>query len=288
MPLKAEEEVSTRAEISDTSQGSVELKLAASTSSKQPIERRIMASVGTMEPFDISHSEGWSTYFARFELFLLANDVQADRQKAIFLTLAGAPLYDLLSSLASPKQVSELNITEIKTMLTNHFSPRPSEIASFFKFHKRDQLPNESFSEYVAALRKLAVDCNFGNVLDRMLRDRLVCGLRDEALQRNLLAEPNLKLQIVIERATSSEASLRNVMVIRQPEQVHQLNKRDQQQDRQYRKTKKQTSSGSNSCNGCGGNHPRSQCPHKETICSACGIKGHLQRVCRISNQNTA
>ena len=34
-------------------------------------------------------------------------------------------------------------------------------------------------------------------------------------------------------------------------------------------------------CHGCGENHQRTSCPHKDKICSACGKKGHLQRVCK-------
>ncbi|XP_017472395.1 PREDICTED: uncharacterized protein LOC108363521 [Rhagoletis zephyria] len=246
MPIKLEKEAALERDLTKED--------SASSSRRIPIEpsNSAMTSVGTLEPFDISHPENWSTYYARFELFLQANDIRtAERQRAIFLTLAGAPLYDLLSSLASPK--------------------------------KRDQMPNETFAEYIAALRKLAVDCNFGGALDRMLRDRLVCGLRDESLQRNLLAESDLQLQKVIERATTAEAASKNVQVIRQPEQVNQVGKRNQPKFNEKFKSSNNTAS-AKPCNGCGGAHARSQCSHRETICSACGVKGHLQRVCRSVN----
>ncbi|XP_053967882.1 uncharacterized protein LOC128869366 [Anastrepha ludens] len=116
----------------------------------QEVKRVNMAGVGNLEPFDLNHPNKWATYMARFDLFLLANDVQEEgRQNAAFLTLAGAPLYDLLASLASPKQVSNLNLPNIKTILTNHFSPRPSEITAYYHFHKRDQYPDESVSNYI-------------------------------------------------------------------------------------------------------------------------------------------
>ena len=111
------------------------------------IEKVSMAGVGNLEPFDLNQPHKWTTYIERFELFLLANDVkEANRQKAAFLTLAGAPLYELLASLASPKKVSDITLDEIKTILKAHFSPRPSEISAFYHFFKRDQLPDESIS----------------------------------------------------------------------------------------------------------------------------------------------
>ncbi|XP_017473967.1 PREDICTED: uncharacterized protein K02A2.6-like [Rhagoletis zephyria] len=249
-----------------------------------------MASVGNLEPFDIAQPERWLSYYARFELYLMANDVQeGERQKAIFLTLAGPSLFDLLTSLVAPKPVGELKLKEIKSTLTNHFSPKPSEIAAFYKFHKRDQQPNENFADYVAALRKLAVDCSFGTALDRMLRDRLVCGLRDEALPCSLLAESDLQLQKVIDRATTAEAATKNALEIRQPDHVQQIirrNGKNYNQQSSHKPSTYRSSAAMKPCQGCGRKHARVKCPYLETVCSSCGIKGHLQCVCRSTSSS--
>lgn len=49
--------------------------------------------------------------------------------------------------------------------------------------------------EYVAELRCLAQDCNYGATLDPMLRDRLVCSIDDDQIQRSLLSETNLTFE---------------------------------------------------------------------------------------------
>ena len=41
-------------------------------------------------------------------------------------------------------------------------------------------------------LRRLSVTCDFENNLDSSLRDRLVCGIKDDGIQRRLLAEKTL------------------------------------------------------------------------------------------------
>ena len=46
--------------------------------------------------------------------------------------------------------------------------------------------------EYVAELRRLATHCEFGAYLDEALRDRFVCGLKDEGTQKALLMETEL------------------------------------------------------------------------------------------------
>ena len=55
--------------------------------------------------------------------------------------------------------------------------------------------PNDSIGEYVAHLLEREQDCRYGTTLTHMLRDRLVCGINDETLQRRLLAEINLTFE---------------------------------------------------------------------------------------------
>ncbi|TRY65067.1 hypothetical protein DNTS_026088, partial [Danionella cerebrum] len=79
--------------------------------------------------------------------------------------------------------------------------------------------PNQSVSNYIAELRGLSVHCSFGDQLDAMLRDRIVCGVLDEALQRRLLAEPTLTFKEAEDRALAAETALLNARLIRKQQQ---------------------------------------------------------------------
>ena len=70
-------------------------------------------------------------------------------------------------------------------------------------------------SSYVAELRALAEFCNFGDTLELMLRDRLVCGVNKEATQRLLLAESELTFAKALDIATSQETAAKNVLTLR-------------------------------------------------------------------------
>jgi len=49
-----------------------------------------MASVGSLEPFDVEQPQKWTTYMEHFKPYVLANGVTDEaREKAAFLTLAG-------------------------------------------------------------------------------------------------------------------------------------------------------------------------------------------------------
>ena len=70
--------------------------------------------------------------------------------------------------------------------------------------------------QYVAELRKVSEYCEFGTTLDSMLRDRLVCGVRDVRLQRRLLigrllAESNLTFSKALDLAVAAELVEKNV-----------------------------------------------------------------------------
>nr|CAD7587536.1 unnamed protein product [Timema genevievae] len=80
---------------------------------------------------------------------------------------------------------------------------------------KRDQRPGESIVEYVAVLKEMANRCNFGTFTNRMLRDRLVQGVADETVQREMLSKNEMKLDEAISMAVSSEAAAQHQRVMR-------------------------------------------------------------------------
>ena len=112
----------------------------------------------------------------------MANGVKEEEQKrAIFLSVMGPRSYKLLSSLVAPKKPGEKKYAELVSVMTQHHSPAPSEIVQRYRFHSRFRQQGETVATFVAELRSLAKTCNFGEVLDDMLRDRLVCGINGAA-----------------------------------------------------------------------------------------------------------
>ena len=78
-----------------------------------------------------------------------------------------------------------------------------------FNFNTRLRKPSESIANYIAALRELAMNCNYGSqeLLEEMLRDRLVCGVNHPGIQRKLLSEGDLSYKDALALAQSIEAA---------------------------------------------------------------------------------
>ena len=174
-----------------------------------------MATIGRIKEF-CEEKEDWDQYAERLDHFFAANRITgADKKHLVFLTVIGAKAYKQLRSVIVPAKPGEIGYNDLTAAMKKHLTPPPSEIVQRFKFNSRFRRAGESVSSYVAELRALAEYCNFGESLETMLHDRLVCGINDETTQRLLLAEPDLSYKKALEIATSQELAFKNVQTLR-------------------------------------------------------------------------
>ena len=164
--------------------------------------------------YDHSQEE-WIQYVERLEQFFQANDVvgedKAVKRRATFLSIVGRSSYNLLGSLPSPAKPTDKTFEQLVEVLTNYYSPKPTEVMQRFHFNSRARREGEFIANYVAELRSLAEHCNYGEVLSEMLRDRLVWGVRDTAILKKLLGKADLTLEKAIQLAQSLERAEQNV-----------------------------------------------------------------------------
>jgi len=144
-----------------------------------------------------------------------------EKKRAVLLTLIGPATYKLLSNLIAPQKPGEVEYSSLVKTLADHFSPTPSEIVQRFKFNSRSRRQGESVATFVAELRAIAAWCNFGETLEAMLRDRIVCGINDSTIQKRLLAESKLTYQQALDLARGLETAAKNVKELRTPSVVH-------------------------------------------------------------------
>ena len=116
-----------------------------------------------------------------------------------------------MKSLVAPAKPGEKEYNQLVQVLTQHFDPAPSKIVRRYRFNTRVRRKGESVAAYVSELRGLAQFCNYGDSLETMLRDRLVCGINDESIQRRLLAETALTFKKALELAQGMETAAKNV-----------------------------------------------------------------------------
>lgn len=64
------------------------------------------------------------------------------------------------------KKPKETSFEDIEQKLKNHYGPVPLKIIERFHFGMRHQLTGESISDYIVALKKLSIPCNYEEFLD--------------------------------------------------------------------------------------------------------------------------
>ena len=176
-----------------------------------------MASVtlGRIEEFD--SREEWPQYVAeRLEHFFAANSIAEDEKKSlVFLTMIGAATYKVLRDLVSPAKPGTKPLEELLQKLEQYYSPRPSEIVQRFGFHTCFRKPDEAIASFIARLHSLSEHCTFGDSLEDMICDRLVCGISEETIQKHLFAESKLTYKKAVELALGLETADKNVKLLR-------------------------------------------------------------------------
>ena len=166
-----------------------------------------------------------------------------------------------------------------------------AEIISDFRFWNRDkdQQEGESFDGFLERLRKAAQDCRFGELADRLIRSRIVIGVRDPALQRRILSESQeLDLDKVIDRCRSFELGTKSADLIRSGgsggagSSVAAIGTSESGS----RRTKMPLREPKQGCRACGLVHSGAACPAMGRRCSSCGGHNHYARMCSAPNRS--
>ena len=76
-----------------------------------------------------------------------------------------------------------------------------------YLFNKRDQETGENIDTYANALRNLAKKCEYQALHDELIRDRIVCGIRENNIRKTLLQMPNLTLSKCIDTVRAAEVT---------------------------------------------------------------------------------
>lgn len=117
----------------------------------------------------------WKAYLIRAEACFEANAItDSKRRRALLVAALSTQTVQVLAGLIAPRMPNSLTYAEAAAALNDYYDPKRHEIAESYKFFTRCQQEGESVHAFLAEIRRIADNCNFGSALDRMLRDRIV------------------------------------------------------------------------------------------------------------------
>ena len=149
------------------------------------------------QPLNFQSPDEWPRWYHRFNQFHLASGLSEEgkaRQVCTLLYCMGETAENILSS------------TDITYDEKKDYNAVIKKFDAFFKvcknviferaqFNSRSQKEGETTEQFITSLYQLIEDCDYDNLKDQMIRDRIVVGIRDKALSQRLRMDSELTLE---------------------------------------------------------------------------------------------
>ena len=148
------------------------------------------------EQFNIDQPENWALWIRRFERYRRASKLSNEPEKSqvnMLMYLLGDKADSISSSFRLNEEQSN-SYDRVKQRFQDFFYVRPNVIYERAKFNLRKQEVGESVDDFLTSLHTLVETCNYGNLRDEMIRDRIVVGILDESLAERLQLDAALTL----------------------------------------------------------------------------------------------
>ena len=240
----------------------------------------------------------WKTFQQSWEYYVIATELTGKDnvvQAAALCSIMGQDCIKVMNSLTTLSADDKKKPEEILKRLGEHFIPKRHVLFERTKFQACTQTEHESVDQYVVRLRQLAETCEYDDLTDGLIRDRLCSGTRDHKTADRLINErPVPDLARCVESLRSSEMSRAHreqyqTSSASASETVHYSQK-------QRPRKAKPAHGGSQSlgktppktplvrqCKWCNLEHEmeRSKCPAIGKTCGKCGKENHFSAACR-------
>ena len=250
------------------------------------------------EPFQYDSLQSmvskWKIWKKEFQTFMIAteNTGKDDTIKvSMFINLIGQQGNELYESFTWVRDGDDKKLDTVLKKFDDHMKGTINVTVNRFEFFKYDQRDGQTIDDFIKELTLLRKDCNFADdnqINDTLLRDKIICGLKDKALQEKLLRLEPAKstLNNVITCCRLHEISKdHSAKLDIEEHSVNQIFTRPSaHQGRNYGNRRTGFSATSapwiNNCRFCATSHPKGQCKAYNQRCTYCNMKNHIVKAC--------
>ncbi|UYV61543.1 K02A2.6-like [Cordylochernes scorpioides] len=226
-------------------------------------------------------AENWRRFKQRLMLYLEATEkaTKPDKLKvAILLNFIGEEALEVFNTFHLKEDEAE-NFDLVINKFDDFCEPKKNVIFERFKFFSATQKDGESIDSFITELKGLSSSCEFESQKDSLIRDRIVYGIQDKALQERLLREPNLTLLKAIEMCKTNEISKQQIKIMQNNQNICQIRK----YEKKHSPKQNQESEKEFKCQRCGKSHRAKNCPAWGKRCSKCKKMNHFAAFCKSS-----
>ena len=139
-------------------------------------------------------SHNWKKFKRQFQNYRVASRLD---KEPVFLATVGEDAMDIFDGFKFEQEADMQDLGKIMEKFEDFCVGETHEAYESYKFHLRRQEPSETIEAYISSLRQMAKNCNFVVLEDRIIRDQVVMGVREDAVRKKLLEDKNSTWQNV-------------------------------------------------------------------------------------------
>ena len=124
-------------------------------------------------------SQNWKRFKQKWTNYELATGIfrKEDQVRvATFLTVIGDEALDVYNAFTWDSADDKIKIDKVLEQFDNFCEPRKNTIYERYLFFSRGQESGESIDKYATVLRNMADNCEFQDLKNSLIRDRIVFG----------------------------------------------------------------------------------------------------------------
>ena len=282
-----------------------------------------MASSGLNQPAPLELRSGnvaqnWKNFKQRFELFNVVSGMidKGDKsQCSLFLHCIGDAALQVYNTFEFPDENDKMKLKVVMKKFEEYCIPKRNVTYERHKFFTCSQNSNETIDQYCTELRDKAQSCEFGNLTDSLIQDRIICGMLDNSVRERLLRQEGLTLEKTLQLCRAAETTRAQAAELCSHEETisvdalggkrksfpagKQVNQnfrqttqgqsqsvrpkqgQGQRQGQRQGHGHKVTQNTRKTCPRCGNFHGKSNCPAQGQICRKCGRANHFAKCCK-------
>lgn len=175
-------------------------------------------------------------------------------------------------------------IKQLRDAFQQYCNPRKNITFERHTFNTRNQEEGETIDQYATILRTLASTCEFKDLKDGLIRDRIICGINNQNIRERLLRETDLTLEKTLNICRAAEHSRQQLKTMHESSNANidaVRHKTTREISRPTDASRRQVNDQRKPCGNCGFSHRPRSCPAYGKKCDNCSRIGHFAKCCR-------
>jgi hypothetical protein len=132
----------------------------------------------------------WKRFCSQWKNYEVATDLATANKKkraAILLACVGKEAFETFQTMEVADEADREDVDKVIAAFQNYCVGEVNVTYERYILNQRAQETGESFESFLSDLRKVVRTCEYGTIEDSIVKDRIVCGIRDDATRRKLL-----------------------------------------------------------------------------------------------------